>query len=116
MKAFTLVELIAIIIILGIIAIIAIPSIGSMFEKQKEQEYQKFLNNLYIIAESYIVVNDEKHANLENGVEVTIEEIKNEGFINQVIINPKTEQEILLTDTILITKTDGIYSFEYKGE
>ncbi len=115
-KAFTLVELLAIIVILGVIAIVSIPAINDMLESQKEDEYDKFVKDLYLVAENYVTIESSIKANLNknDNIFINIGDLINEGYITHEIVNPKTEEVIDSSDTIKVIKNDdNSLSFEY---
>ncbi len=113
---FTLVELIAVIAIIGVIGVLSFAGISSMLESNKEKEYERFLDNLYVTVENYISVEDDvrKEMNEVGTVFVNISDLEKDGYITSELINPKTESEALDTDTIKVVKeNDGTYSYEF---
>lgn len=97
-KGFTLVELIAIILVLSIILTVIFISLTNSIENTKESEYKNFIFNLEMAAETYVnlpgiyKVIDEKIKNGETVI-ISISDLIGAGIIDEVPINPKTEQE-----------------------
>lgn len=107
-KAFTLIELLSVIVILAIIFTITTPEIINTLNLSKEKAYIRQLEIIQKAAERWSIDNIE--SNEKNYI--TIEELKNLGYIDQKeITNPKTKKE--LDGCIIIKKQGNQYKYEY---
>ena len=92
-KGFTLVELLAIIIILGIIALITFPIVNNSIKNSKQVALERTIDSIEEAAHNYSIENDLEHSTEENMI--TLDELKNYGFLNKEIINPITNKEMI---------------------
>ena len=105
-KGFTLIELIGVIAILAIILLVALPSLTKTLRNNNEQQYQNVLQDLYLAAEQYTITHKEEYPQLENPggrATVTLKKLRDQGYLNQHLENPKTGQDFLDTDYVSIT-------------
>lgn len=117
-KGFTLVELLGVIAIIGIMALITVPIITNNLKSASKTDYEKFKNNLYLAAETYIENNSEKY-NLnepDDFVFIELQELVNNEYLNKKTINPLTKEPIVLTNTILVRiLNDYTKGYEFTG-
>lgn len=114
-NGFTMIELIAVVTILAVIILIALPSVAGIKRNAEEKKYNEFLNNLYIMAENYIVTNEKKFINLNtvnNKTFIQIKDLISEGYIKRDIVNPKTKEIINDDATIIVTRKED-HTFDY---
>ncbi|NLM63287.1 MAG: hypothetical protein GX190_03130 [Mollicutes bacterium] len=117
-KAFTLVELLGVIVILGLIAIATFPNIITLLKKYGEKDYERFVKDLQLVTESYVNDNIDKLNLKEPGDVEFIElgDLVNAGYLSKKKINPKTEKEIELNTTMMVTVlNDKTRNYEYTG-
>ena len=69
---FTMIELLAVFTLTGIILLIALPQLTSMLKKTNDEEYQTFLNNIYIATEAYV---EDKQIQVSSGSTVAIQQL-----------------------------------------
>src|SRR5574344_3068034 len=96
-NSFTLIELIGVIVILSLILLISLPSLTSTLKNSKEKRYNEFLNDLYMAAENYVIVNKDSFPQLQNvngGLFINNDVLINAGYVSDTKENPETEQEI----------------------
>lgn len=91
-KGFTMIELLGVFTLTGIILMLTIPQITSLLKKSNDEEYQTFLNSVYIATEAYI--EDAKIEVSEEGITITIEQLIDSGFLKSTLINPKNNQMV----------------------
>lgn len=114
-RGFTLIELLGILVILSIISIISFVSISNITKNKQEKEYQRFLENIYVATESYLVDNP----NTEETYDVSIKTLIDYGYIKENVKNPKTKEYIKEDDYVTVTcnkdaenNTDCNYEFK----
>ena len=111
-KGFTLVELIVVIVLLSLITIFTFPSINKTIQNRKEAMYNIQVNNIKASAEKYISKNNLLNEN--DKIIVTLCQLKQEGFEDEKLRDPKTGAYFPDDSKIFVTK--GIEGNEYKFE
>ncbi|MCI8545018.1 MAG: type II secretion system protein [Bacilli bacterium] len=116
-KGFTLVELLGIVAIIAAVLAFVIPSVIGMLKRDDEKEYQRFLSDISLATESYIQLNISNYPDLAitgGSYTITMQELIENGYIKANMINPKTDRQINVSDTIqVIRKADGSYNYSY---
>ncbi|MBO5095602.1 MAG: type II secretion system protein [Bacilli bacterium] len=112
-KGFTLIELMAVIILLGVLSLIATVTINNTLKENKESACEIQVGNIKAGAENWASKNVFDLPN-ENGgtVILTLKELKDAGFIDKDIKNPKTNELFDDSIQIKITKVDNSYTYE----
>ena len=111
-QGFTLIELLAVIVILAIILIIAVPGVLSIIKKTKDNAYDRQLDiikeasRLYVTSDSDVIWTGEN----PKTTNVSLDTLKEKGYLDQKIINPRTKKEIVCAKTS-ITKTGSKYDY-----
>lgn len=108
-KGFTMIELLGVFTLTGIILMLTIPQITSLLKKSNDEEYQTFLNSVYIAAEAYI-----EDANIEvpkEGVTITIGQLIKSGFLKSTLVNPENNETVVSNKNkkknIVVTKNSN---------
>ncbi|MDD2181169.1 MAG: prepilin-type N-terminal cleavage/methylation domain-containing protein [Bacilli bacterium] len=117
-KAFTLIELLGVLVVLGLIVLVAFPNIITSMKKSTDKEYERFVKDIQLVAESYVDQNGTKFDFNEPGDVHFIElgKLVEEGYLNKKTINPKTESNVDLNTTVIVTLlNDNTKSYEYTG-
>jgi len=111
-NGFTFVELLGVITIIGILSLIAVPTIEKIVKENKEQIYQKQLDNIVLSLKNWASDN-RKFLPEKDGEELTItlSNLKADGYIEYDVKNPKTnkcfDNEMLLK----IVNESGNYTY-----
>lgn len=114
-KGFTLIELLAVIVILAILALIAIPAVSKQLSDSKDSLYNTQLLNIKSAAETWGADNLFKLPEDGNCITVTLGYLKDGGYLDISVNNPKTGEEFSDTDTFVnITKNGNSYFYEVK--
>lgn len=112
-KGFTLIEILAVVTILGIISVLAFPYVDNLLKKTKENEYNRFLDDIYLATEAYLIDHQEEYS-LDGDTEyVSVKKLVENGYLKSTIINPDTNKKINLDTSIKITIADNSYNYEY---
>lgn len=89
-KGFTLVELICVVAIIAVIALIAVPAVAANIKESQEKLYS---NQIVAIEEALAnwAIRNRSELPKEDGdfIIVTLQQLKNEGLIEQNLQNPK---------------------------
>ena len=103
-NGFTLVELIGVVILIGLIALIAIPSVDYIITKTKSNAYNRTLDTLKDCLRNWGT--DNKELIYEDGEEiiVTLSDLKEQGYVEYEIKNPKTSTCLANTMQFKITR------------
>ena len=113
-NGFTLIEIIGIIILLGVIGLLVYPTIMRIIGDSKEDLYKKNVSEIERLAANWASLNESKLPTMdEMGYYIKIEVLKNEGFIEEDIINPKTEEPMLGCVGITYDKPKDKYTYKY---
>ena len=113
-KGFTLVELLAVIIILGIIALITFPIVDKSIENSKQAALERTIDSILDAAHDYSIQNKLGYSTEENTL--SLDQLKNSGFLEVEIINPVTNEEM---QGCVLYKWDEVnkqYVFRYDEE
>ena len=112
-KGFTLAELLGVIIILGVIALISITAITNTMKENKEELYNIQINNIIVGAKtwasSHVFELPEQDG---ESITLTLAELKQDGFVESDITNPKTNELFSNDLKVKITKIDNNYNYE----
>lgn len=112
-RGFTLIELLGIIVVLGIIATIVTPVIQSTLAQNQESVYNTLVKQIEGSAKDYLEYNTDKLPQDEgDSVIVKLGEMKEAGFIQISIKNPKTDNIISNESYVTVTKKGNNYTFE----
>ena len=118
-KGFTLVELIGVIILIGIITLIAIPSVDYIINKTKDNAYEATVKTLMDGLRNWTT--DNKELVYEDGTEIllTLTDLKEQGYVDFDIRNPKTKLCLANNMQFKITRVKSEekdkYEFEIMG-
>ena len=113
-NGFTLIEMLAVVTILGIISVLAFPYANNLLKKSKDNEYNRFLDDIYLATEAYLVDNSDNYATLtkEDGVEyVSLEKVVKGGYLKSTTVNPKTGEKIDLNKSVKVTNKNKKYNY-----
>lgn len=111
-RGFTLIELLGIIVVLGIIATIVTPVIQSTLAQNQESVYNTLVKQIEGSAKDYLEYNTDKLPQDEgDSVVVKLGEMKEAGFIQISIKNPKTDNIISNESYVTVTKKGNNYTF-----
>ncbi len=111
----TLIELLAVIVILGILSLIAGFSVNSILKENTEKLYNTQLGFIEQAARNYIAANPFALPDEGESLDITLETLKTNNFIDSTIINPKTNEEFSNGLIVRITNTTGTYTYEVIG-
>ena len=112
-KGFTLIELIAVIILLGALSLIATVTVNNTLKENRQKSCEMQLENIKSGAKNWA----SKNALIlpsEDGkyITKTLRELKDEGFVDKNIKNPKTDELFSDDIKIIITRVDNNYKYE----
>ena len=105
-KGFTLVELMGVIILLSILIIIAVPAVTGVLKENKEKLYDSQIKTIETAAKNW--ASDEENLSKlpTNGkcIKVLISTLKEGGYLDLDIKNPKTDKPFPDTFMVMITR------------
>ena len=102
-KGFTLIEIIGVIVLLGVIALFSIPALTQTISDSAEKQYEEYVKNIKIAAESYF--HNETDGTIDGEYFITVGTLYEDGSLKKQT-NPKTEKETPGFATITITKNE----------
>lgn len=92
-NGFTLIEVLAVIIILGVIGLIVMPVVTNSLKESKDELLEVQLTNIKEAAKTWSADNINKLPTIKDGSKnITLEKLQNEGYIDEGIKNPKTDE------------------------
>lgn len=94
-KGFTLTEILVVIAIIVIILLIAIPTILNTSDRSKDNQYENVLDTIKAAASEYVTRYKSDFSELINEGDmdcITLDELQEEGLIDQKLINPNTNE------------------------
>jgi prepilin-type N-terminal cleavage/methylation domain-containing protein len=116
-KAFTLIELLAVIILLGVLSLIVTVTVNGTIKENKQNACEIQIENIKSGAESWASKNVFSLPSEEgSSIVKTLKELKDEGFVDKDIKNPKTNQLFSDDIKITITRIDNNYEYEIEVE
>jgi prepilin-type N-terminal cleavage/methylation domain-containing protein len=115
-KAFTLIELMAVVIILGIITTITVTSINYSIKRSRDRLYVQQVQRLTEGVRKWAIKNTETLPNDESGIVFfSVSRLKDEGIVDtEIVIDPRTNQELVGCMTIRYDEDYQQYSYEYE--
>ena len=114
---FTLIELLGVITLLGIITLIITPAVSDGLKKSKEKVYNASKDNILFGLKNW--ASDNKNLLPEKNkdyIVITIGELKQEGFLDYELRNPKTQKCYSNSVELLITKNDKAYDYSFYSD
>ena len=114
---FTLIELLGVITLLGIITLIITPAVSDGLKKSKEKVYKASKDNILFGLKNW--ASDNKNLLPEKNKDyfiITIGELKQEGFLDYELRNPKTQKCYSNSVELLITKNDKAYDYSFYSD
>ena len=113
-KGFTLIEIIGIIILLGLIAVLVYPTIIRLIGDSEDDLYKKNVQEVERLAANWASINEDKLPKVDKrGYYLKLEEMKNEGFIANDIINPKTGETMQGCVGIIYDGNKNRHTYKY---
>lgn len=113
-KGFTLIELLAVIIILSIILLIAVPNVLNLINKSKDDVYEKQKELIMVAAKKYVELYSGKIIWINNGVEISLNQLQEKGLLSETLNNPKGGIFDPVETKIRIKRVDNIYQYNIK--
>lgn len=116
-KGFTLIEIIIVVALISLTVLMFSNSFDGILSSQSSTAYERFTNNVSVAAETYLSASIEIKNEMEKGkgyVFVTIQELIENGLLDKDIVDPRTDEKVDRSETILIRLTcDGKYTYSY---
>ncbi len=114
-NAFTLIELIAVIVILGILVIVIMPTFTDTINRTKERLNESQKNEVIKAARNWGM--QHLSLNSENKTYVTIEELQNDGFLDDKEVKNLIDKKTLKKDTVIcIRYKNNQYEYTFEGD
>lgn len=112
-KGFTLIELLAVIAILAIISLIAIPAINKTTDSSRDKVYDAQIDNLKSGGKAWAAEHVAGLPAVGETKILTLRELKQGGYVDSDITNPKTKQKFDDTCTkVIVSNVNGKLTYE----
>lgn len=107
-NGFTLIEILAVIIILGVVGLIVMPVVTNSLKESKDDLYEVQISNIREASKTWAADNIYTLPTEINGsVIVTLDTLQTEGYIDEGIKNPKTDELFNTTETCVKVLYNG---------
>lgn len=112
-KGFTMIELISVIIVLGLIAAIVTPIVSSVLNDNREKLYQRQLDGIIESAKVWSANNMGKLPEPgDKSIEITLGELKQGGYADKDLKNPKNDKLFDdISTRVIIKNQNGILDY-----
>ncbi|HPF82814.1 MAG TPA: type II secretion system protein [Bacilli bacterium] len=111
-RGFTLVELLAVIALVAVFLLIAIPTVDTITGKQKQKLYKLQIENVKDALKTWGNVNIEELPDIDGvSVTVTLQQLKDEGLVEDNIKNPKTKKCYANSNTFTIARSENSFIY-----
>lgn len=112
-NGFTLIEILAVIIILGVISLIAMPVVTNSLKESKDDLYDVQISNIRESAKTWAADNiNTLPTEANESVIVTLKTLQEDGYIDEEIKNPKTNELFSTTGTcVKVSYTGKKYTY-----
>lgn len=116
-KGFTLIEMMAVIIILGIITLIAVPLVEKALSDIRQDAYKTQIENIRKGARQWGANHFYELPDNDGGtISVNLETLKLAGYVEKVLVNPKTNEEFPNDMLVTILNDKGNYVYIVDGD
>lgn len=116
-KGFTLVEMLVVLSVLIAIFLIVVPEVTSLYRKSKENEYERFLSDIFLSTEAYVQKNINKYPELNTKntkAYVYFNELLESGYLKATIIDPKNKKNVKDEDFTVEVFLNDDNEYKYK--
>lgn len=114
-NAFTLIELLAAVTILALLVLVAVPAVSKQLNESKNTLYDSQIENIKAAAQAWGADNLFKLPEDDTCITITLGYLKDLGYLDVSIENPKTGKQFSDTDTFInIEKSGNNYTYEVK--
>ena len=111
-NGFTLIELLAVVALLGIIALIAVTTIRDFMRDSKQKLYDEQILQIEQGLKNWANANIFLLPDDNNSIRLSLGQLKQDGFVESKISNPKTGKCFSNESTLIITKHNNSYIYE----
>ena len=116
-KGFTLVEMLAVITLLGLLALVIIPASEAIIKNSKNDSYNIQIQNIKSAMKNYASSNTFNMPTVDGDyVELTLGDLKREGFLEKEFKNPKNEKCFSDNIVLRITRVKNNYKYTIESE
>ena len=112
-KGFTLIEMLGVIVILSLLTLVTYTGVSTMNRNYKEKEFEDYKKTLCMAAKTYI---SRESIKIEDEVNIQVNELLVNGYIDKVVENPETEQEEYEAKIKVTKDQAGVAVCEYISE
>lgn len=116
-KGFTLVEMLVVLSVLCIIFLMVVPEVTNLYKKAKENEYERFLSDIFLSTEAYVQKNIDKYPELNTKntkVYIYFNELLESGYLKSTIIDPKNKKNVKEEDFTVELFLNDDNEYKYK--
>jgi len=112
-NAFTMIEILAVIVVLGLLVVIITPTVNNLLNDSEDSLYDEQISMVISATKKYMVEHSSLLPDEGNIKVVTIQELIDEGTIdNDSVINPKTKEK--LDGCVIVSYNSNFNQYNYE--
>lgn len=112
-KGFTLIELLAVMVIVGIVTLITVPTVMNVIKKSREASVENLEKSIKTAMQMWMSDHPEYYPKRGRKFYLTITQLKHDNYLDNKLINPKTD-EVIANDMLLtVQNVDGAYTYTF---
>ncbi len=115
-RGFTLIELLAVIVLIALISLLTVTTVSKQYKDGKAEIADQQMTIIKLAAQMWASENKNIISKIDSCSSITLGFLKEQGYIDNDIKNPATNEKIKDSLYINIKKNNSSYSYEIEGK